>query len=265
MCALSSFPRRCANSPALLAHRGSAQDSQTIENSREAFDAALSWAGTRGLESDVQVTRDGSGVISHDTHWHSSQGDIEIAAVTWDELCEYRLPNQEPPLGLAEFLQRYPDIYLNLDAKVPAALDVVISQLRGRKDLERFGLGSFSTRRVWKMARALGKAPGYLLGRGDIAHVYALNATGVTTSKTVGKLHWLVPHLVRNYRCALAVPETFHGITVVTPRFVAGAHLLGLPVYVWTVNDDAQYRRLSAMGVDAVYTDIVQTLSQIEK
>jgi glycerophosphoryl diester phosphodiesterase len=46
------------------------------------------------------------------------------------------------------------------------------------------------------------------------------------------------------------------GLTpIVTGRFVAAAHRAGVAVKVWTVNEEAQMRRLLAMGVDALITD----------
>lgn len=74
----------------------------------------------------------------------------------------------------------------------------------------------------------------------------------------------IVPRLFRDFHCALAVPESIRGVKIVTPRFVAAAHTLGCPVYVWTVNDTSSYQRLVSLGVDGIYTDIVSTLAQTD-
>ena len=42
---------------------------------------------------------------------------------------------------------------------------------------------------------------------------------------------------------------------VVSPRFVEGAHRAGLGVQVWTVDTEADARRLMTWGVDALITD----------
>ena len=55
------------------------------------------------------------------------------------------------------------------------------------------------------------------------------------------------------------MPERFHGVPVVTPRFVAAAHSSGLEVHVWTVDEPAQMRRLAALNVDAIMTDVPTT------
>jgi glycerophosphodiester phosphodiesterase len=43
---------------------------------------------------------------------------------------------------------------------------------------------------------------------------------------------------------------------VVTRRFVAQAHTAGLEVHVWTIDDPEEMRRLAALNVDAIMTDV---------
>lgn len=286
------FPLGVAGKPALLAHRGAPRQG-VPENSREAFDECLAGGEAAGLETDLQATRDGYPVISHDPFWHGAKGDVEIAAVTWKELSRHRLRNGEVPLGLEEFLDRYPGIYVNIDFKVSAVVPQALKILEGRGDLGRMALASFSAPRVWKIARRLGPQPGYLPGGLDVARFLLACESGVifggksrreweTNEDSLGgkreswqKILWelrekqrlgrlrdfgILPRLLFDYHCAFAVPETFRGWPLVTRRFVAGAHAVGCPVYVWTVNDANQYRRLAAWGVDAVYSDIVHTL-----
>ena len=65
-------------------------------------------------------------------------------------------------------------------------------------------------------------------------------------------------HLQRLYRLpyqALQPPEFYKGIRVVTPALVRRAHDAGLRVDVWTVNDEADMRRLLSWGVDGIMTD----------
>ncbi len=54
---------------------------------------------------------------------------------------------------------------------------------------------------------------------------------------------------------AFQVPERSGRLTVVSPRFIRLAHAAGLVVQVWTVNEEADMRRLLDWGVDGLITD----------
>jgi glycerophosphoryl diester phosphodiesterase len=43
--------------------------------------------------------------------------------------------------------------------------------------------------------------------------------------------------------------------TIVTPQFIAHAHRSGLPVKIWTVNNEPDMRRLIEWGADALISD----------
>jgi glycerophosphoryl diester phosphodiesterase len=51
------------------------------------------------------------------------------------------------------------------------------------------------------------------------------------------------------------VPERSGRTKVVSPRFVAAARRAGLPVQVWTVDTEADARRLLAWGAESLITD----------
>ena len=52
------------------------------------------------------------------------------------------------------------------------------------------------------------------------------------------------------------MPTQYRGVPVVTRRFVAQAHTVGLEVHVWTVDDPDEMRRLVGLNVDALITDV---------
>jgi glycerophosphoryl diester phosphodiesterase len=54
---------------------------------------------------------------------------------------------------------------------------------------------------------------------------------------------------------ALQVPPSFQDTPIITAESVAAAHALGLEVHAWTINDEAEMRRLLALGVDGLMTD----------
>lgn len=59
------------------------------------------------------------------------------------------------------------------------------------------------------------------------------------------------------------VPVRAGGIEVVTPAFVRAMHARGVAVQVWTINDEAEMRRLRDMGVDGIITDRPDLLQKV--
>jgi glycerophosphoryl diester phosphodiesterase len=54
---------------------------------------------------------------------------------------------------------------------------------------------------------------------------------------------------------ALQIPEEHKGRRLLTPSLVAAAHRRGLKVIPWTINREADMRRLLSWGVDGLNTD----------
>ena len=49
-------------------------------------------------------------------------------------------------------------------------------------------------------------------------------------------------------------------VSIVTGRFVRAAHRAGLPVHVWTINDETTMDDLLDLGVDAIMSDRLRLL-----
>ena len=62
---------------------------------------------------------------------------------------------------------------------------------------------------------------------------------------------------------AFQVPETFEGLTIVTPDFISDAHANNLAVHVWTVNEAADMQRLLDWGADGIMTDRPTLLERV--
>ena len=78
--------------------------------------------------------------------------------------------------------------------------------------------------------------------------------------RRVGEAAWPGPTTrggwARGRGDAVQVPPMHRGMQVVTRRFVAQAHTAGLEVHVWTIDDPEEMRRLAALNVDAIMTDV---------
>ncbi|MFN2225086.1 MAG: glycerophosphodiester phosphodiesterase [Anaerolineae bacterium] len=62
---------------------------------------------------------------------------------------------------------------------------------------------------------------------------------------------------------AMQVPEYRSGLHVLAPRLVDAAHRRGLEVHAWTINDEADMRRLIDLGVDGIITDYPDRLLEV--
>ena len=120
--------------------------------------------------------------------------------------------------------------------------------VRAADALERVRFASFSARRLAVLRRQEPRAT-TSLGVGDVLtlvlHAEAgLRLPGTRWSWTKGRVD------------AVQVPARYGRVPVVTERFVAQAHRDGLEVHVWTVDEPEEMRRLAAMRVDGIVTDV---------
>lgn len=232
--------------PLVYAHRGGGEEA--TENTRNAFQR-MSELGIRHIETDVQLTQDGYVVIHHDdTVDRNYDGTGRVRDLYWDELRHMTTSDGQHMMLLSEALQEFPDLWLNIDAKTDEVVEPLLEILHDHNAYHRVMLASFSERRLKKIRR---------LARGRVSTSLGVSAAmrllaAAQTATSPGIWHIPGPHLgVR----AVQVPH-YHGpVPVVTPRFVAAAHTLGLAVHVWTVNEPAQMSELLDMRVDGLITD----------
>lgn len=252
--------------PLFFAHRGGSL--LAPENTLAAFDRGAS-LGADALELDIQETRDGELVVIHDaTVDRTTDATDPVASFTLDELrrldAGYRF---SPDAGatfpfrgqghtiptLREVFARYPALRINIDLK---------------------GSNPVRERRLWELIQEHEAQDRTLVASGDehvpIVRFRTLVAGRTATSASgdeirnflfgswCGATRWLRPAYV-----ALQVPETWHGVRVVSPRLIAAAHRRGLDVHVWTVDDAAAMERLLAWGVDGVMTDRPDVLARV--
>jgi glycerophosphoryl diester phosphodiesterase len=224
--------------PIPFAHRGGAGD--WPENTMPAFEGAVA-LGYRYVETDVHVTADGVLVAFHDdrldrvTDRHGA-----IDELTWTEVGAARVDGVEPIPRFEDLLDAFPDLRLNIEPKSDRAVDVLADTLRRHDALDRVLIGSFVDRRVARARALLGDRVCTSMGPKGVARLLA-------ASRGVGR--------PRFAEVAAQVPTSMRGVPLVTPRFVAAAHRLGVQVHVWTIDDPAEMDRLLDLGVDGIMTD----------
>ena len=227
-------PFFAASRPLVFAHRGGS--ALRPENTIAAFDHGLA-LGADGLELDVHLSRDGLVVVHHDRlldRTTNLRGPIALRDA--DELHRAQVP------ALDEVLARYRDARLIIEMKVntPELAQATVALLRRRDAIERVCLGSFGWR-VLRAARALERRVATSAAREEVRWALYRSWCRWPVSR--------VPYV------GYQVPELAGRTRVVSPRFVADAHAAGLAVQVWTVDTEADARRLLGWGIDALITD----------
>jgi glycerophosphoryl diester phosphodiesterase len=220
--------------PLVFAHRGGA--GLAPENTIVAFDNGLR-TGADGLELDVRLSRDGEVVVHHDRALDRTTA-LRGALDAHDarELASHGIPL------LSSVLTRYATARIVVEMKVnsPDFARAVVEVVRKAGAVDRVCLGSFGLR-VLRAARALDPAIATSAAREEVR--WALYRS------------WCRWPVTRVSYGGYQVPERAGRTRVVSERFVQDAHRAGLAVQVWTVDNEADARRLLSWGVDALITD----------
>ena len=222
------------NRPLVFAHRGGM--ALGPENRMPTFEAGMN-AGADGLELDVHLSADGHVVVHHDkTLERTTRGAGPVAAQTAAALAELGVPM------LRDVLRRFPDTRIIIEMKDDTAAlgEAVAREVREEDAVTRVCAAGFGARAVNAARHAL---PGMATG----AHLEEVRRALRRT--------WVCWPLRSCAWGGYQVPEYAGRLRVVSPRFVRYAHLAGLKVQVWTVDEEDDMRRLLDMGVDALISN----------
>ena len=211
------------SAPQAIAHRGAS--GYEFENSPAALRRAVA-LGAHGVELDIHDTRDGALVVHHDP---ALAGLGPIAELTLDQARAHRLPNGEPPPTLSEALGILAglDVWVEVKTLDPHHDPALLEALAAGPTPLRYAVHSFDHRIVARLGRA---APA--LRRGALLASYlmdipaAMRLSGATTL-------WMEASFI-------------------DAALVHSMHAMGASVVAWTVNTEAETRRLVALGVDGI-------------
>jgi len=220
--------------PLVFAHRGG----MTLgpENTLPTFDAGMR-AGADGLELDVHLSVDGVVVVHHDTTLErTTDGAGPIATKTAAELSRLGVP------ALREVLSRYPEARIIIEMKVDAEEigDAVAREVRDANAVARVCAAGYGARALTAVRRALPEM--------------ASSAHRAEAQRALRRT-WMRWPLRSCAWQGYQVPECAGRLRVVSPRFIRYAHLAGLKVQVWTVDEERDMRRLLDWGVDALISN----------
>jgi glycerophosphoryl diester phosphodiesterase len=258
-----------------VAHRGGA--ARWPENSREAFEGAIA-LGARFLELDVHLTADGHVAVIHDpTLDRTTTGTGPVASRTAPELRALRLKRRDGTLteGGVPML----DDVLALAAPTRVALLVEIKTPGPAVTYARVGDAVRATpgprypgleRTILALLAAAGVA--------ERTMVMAFNPAVLAEVRAVSP-HQPTTLLVDRHHVegagargadavgwAVEAGASFLGLhyALCDEHVVAAARAAGIALGVFTVNDEADIRRLAALGVDVIITDRPDLVAKME-
>ena len=226
----------------MVAHRG--VSGLEIENTCPAFVVAAV-KSYYGIETDVHVTRDGKFIICHDDNIKRVTGvDMEIEQSDYDDL--KKIPVREEDLSTRSDLV-LPDLvdYIRICRKYDK---VAVLELKNTMDVKH----------IINLVNCIKELE------------WLEKTTFISFSKeNVINLKQLYPNLQVLFLTDQATKETFEflkkyqlGLDIyyqaLTIEYVNLLHANNILVYCWTVDDPGDAERLSAMGVDAITTNILE-------
>jgi glycerophosphoryl diester phosphodiesterase len=234
--AFAVYTARLADNGQVAAHRGSSKAAP--ENSLSAVRQAIA-DGTDWVEIDVQETADGEVVVFHDSDFMRLAG---VGTKIWDATLA--------DLQTIDIGSRFSPAFR--DERVPT-LASVLDACKGRArlliELKYYGHDKQLEEKVARLVDARGMAQQVAVMSLEIDAVRKMKAlrpdwnVGLLMSVSAGSLQ-------ASGADFLAVNAAF-----ASRRFVRSAHLRGMKVYVWTVDDASTMSAMMGRGVDGLITN----------
>lgn len=248
--------------PLLFAHRGA--NLRCPENTVPAFIAAIE-DGANALELDVQLSSDGVVVVMHDDNgrrmcgvaaavvdtpwqtlktWDAGIGFVDAAGARSFARRGLTIPK------LADVLQAFPGIPINIDLKSPDphSVAVVVDVVTALGAVDRVLLTSFHPG-VLAAVRASGFSGRIGFGTRD---VYALRFLPLAVLRR---------HRPRGDRVQLPVKASV--VRLDGRAFIAKMHALQIAVDYWVINDRNEGERLLDLGADGLMSDDPRALAPL--
>lgn len=217
-----------------------------------AFAAALN-AGADYIETDVHASSDGIAVVSHDPTLLRTAGiDRHVRSLSWSELREVSLGDDQTIPRLDEVLEAFPDTRFNIDLKSDDVVEPAVRAVRTARAERRVLLTSFDESRRRRAAALL---PGVATSGSRRTVILAIIAS-LLRSKL------LMRYALRNV-VALQVPLRNGPIKVLTPQMIDLVHRLRKEIHVWTINDPRIMAKLLRAGVDGIVSDRIDLALEV--
>lgn len=242
--------------PLITAHCGSMN---TIDHTLDSVQTGLR-LGADVVEEDVRVTKDGIPVLAHDDEWVTVDGlKVSISQMTFEELRELQYEvihgEQRETIRTCRLEDMLPLIHasgkvVNLDLKVDESIEPVAALVKQYGMLEQAFLSGCEIDRAMLAER--------------------LNPEIRKLLNTDHNLFRTLPYREAMVKtCEDALAASCFGInihySIVNQELMAYTASLGLPVYVWTVNEEDLMVQYADLGVASITTRNVTALVQLKQ
>ncbi|HSJ15807.1 MAG TPA: glycerophosphodiester phosphodiesterase [Longimicrobiales bacterium] len=254
-------PPALAGGPLLIAHRGGA--GLAPENTLAAFRSAEhDWAADM-IELDVRASLDGECIVIHDaTLDRTTSGSGAVTDLPLDQIQGFDAGYRFTPDGGASFPLRGRGVRVPTFDEVLAALPRMRFTVELKSGDAQPGLAA-AIERHGAHERVI------IAGMHDADRIRFHDYAGTLSASGRQLSRFYLAH--RCYAAALAplraqvvqMCETWRGRRLLTPRLVRDLARRGVPVHVWTVNDEADMHRLLDWGVDGLLTDYPDRLARV--
>jgi glycerophosphoryl diester phosphodiesterase len=230
--------------PVIFAHRGAS--AHAPENTLAAFELALA-QGADAIELDVKLSADGHAVVIHD-------GTVDRTTGAQGRVWEMPLADLRSLDAGSFFSERFSG------EKIPT-LEEVFDAV-GRRTFINVELTNYDTPRDHLVETVCSLVKKFGLQKRVLFSSFHMSALSSARSYLPEIPRGLLATddwrgiWVRSFVFAFGDYQALHpNVKDASPQQVQYAHRLGRRVHVWTVNAEADMRRLFKWGVDGIFTD----------
>jgi len=233
---------------AVIAHRG--DSAAAPENTLAAIHQAIE-VGADAVEFDVRCTKEREVVLMHDaTVDRTTNGSGAVSEMTVTQIAALDAGAHKGEAYAGEPVPLLRDALAVLKGRATAVIEVkdegiaaeVLTEIEALNVADKVAVISFSAetlRQVRQRRPSIRTA--LLIGEKAEPGPEALAGTTREAAADHPDMHW----------------------ELATPEVVDAFHAAGMPVWVWTVNDEGIMRRLLDLGVDGVTTDRPSALQKV--
>ena len=236
-----------------IAHRGASGLGHAPENTLAAFQLAID-IGVDGVECDVHCTKDGHVVVIHDhalDRTTDSKGSLD--KLTLDEVKKADAGSWFDPRFSGERIPTLREVLKLTKGKALTVVEIkqtgiankVIREIEEAKAVDEVVLISFHASALQDAKKINPRIPrAFLLGG----------------RKLIGKRSAIMDIVQQAAELGSALDL---GSKIISPNLIREAHLRGIGVWAWTVDDEPEMRKLAEMGVDAITSNYPDRLNSV--